>query len=155
MNDPGSAVTSTTISESMSSADPGAGAGAPAGDATSSTATTRVATTVPAAPSTSGASVSSASPDRCQLYNGPTQWHRFGPLQVQAAVTSGGRICSVRIVQEPGDRRSRSINDWAVPVLVEQSIGEQTASVDVVSGATLTSVAYAASLQAIIDAATK
>lgn len=126
---------------------PGTAASTVAGTVASTVSTT-VSTTVPAAPAQSSGT-------KCQLYNGPTEWHRFGPIQVQAGVTSSGKICSVTLIQEPGDRRSQSINDWAVPVLVEQSLADQTARVDVVSGATLTSVAYSASLQAILDAASK
>jgi hypothetical protein len=141
------AVDATASESTAANTSPGTAASA-ASTSVASTVASTVSTTVPTAPAQSSGT-------KCQLYNGPTEWHRFGPVQVQAGVTSSGKICSVKLIQEPGDRRSQSINDWAVPVLVERSLADQTARVDVVSGATLTSVAYSASLQAIIDAATK
>ena len=70
----------------------------------------------------------------------------FGYVQV-AAVIQGGRIVSVQVLEYPNDRsRSRSINDYALPILQKEAIKAQNAKVDIISGATLTCDAYARSL---------
>lgn len=70
----------------------------------------------------------------------------YGLVQVQANV-SGSQLVSVDVLQYPKDRRtSRYINSQAIPVLQSEAISAQTAQVDVVSGATLTSEAFARSL---------
>ena len=70
----------------------------------------------------------------------------FGYVQV-AAVIQGGRIVSVQVLEYPNDRgRSRSINDYALPILQKEVIKAQNAKIDIISGATLTCDAYARSL---------
>jgi uncharacterized protein with FMN-binding domain len=67
---------------------------------------------------------------------------------------AGTRIVDVTILQVPNDRgRSTEINDYATPLLQREVLQAQCADVDVVSGATYTSYAYAQSLQAALDAA--
>ncbi|MFD2763225.1 FMN-binding protein [Micromonospora eburnea] len=78
---------------------------------------------------------------------------RWGPVQVKITV-SGGRITDVRAVQVPdGNRRDREINDYAVPILGQEALAAQSARIDTVSGATVTSDGYRESLQSAIDAA--
>lgn len=58
------------------------------------------------------------------------------------------------ILQVPHDRgRSTEINGYATPLLHREVLRAQSADVDVVSGATYTSYAYAQSLQAALNAA--
>ncbi len=77
----------------------------------------------------------------------------FGPIQVRLHA-AGSRISDVTILQVPSDRgRSTEINDHATPLLHKEVLQAQSADVDVVSGATYTSYAYAQSLQAALDAA--
>ena len=60
------------------------------------------------------------------------------------------------ILQVPNDRgRSTEINGYATPLLHKEVLQAQSADVAVVSGATYTSYAYAQSLQAALDAATR
>ncbi len=75
----------------------------------------------------------------------------YGPVQVQI-VTSGGRITSVRAIKLPEGADDVEINDIAVPKLIGQTLERQSAQLDVVSGATYTSLAYIKSLQSAIDA---
>lgn len=76
---------------------------------------------------------------------------RWGDVQV-AVTVDGGDIVAVETLQIPlGDRRSSRINEYAEPILREQAIAIDTADVDVVSGATYTSLAYAESLQSALD----
>jgi uncharacterized protein with FMN-binding domain len=73
---------------------------------------------------------------------------------VQVRVTiSGGEIVDVVALQMPSDRKSGSINGRAQPILEAEAVAEQSANLDIVSGATYTSRTYAASLQGALDAA--
>ena len=78
---------------------------------------------------------------------------RFGVVQVRITVHDG-RMTSVEALQVPNrDRHDRLINDRAVPILNAEAVRTQSADVDLVSGATLTSHAYTESLQSAIDKA--
>ena len=71
---------------------------------------------------------------------------QFGPVQVQVAV-SGGKLIDVAALQLPFDRsRSARISQYSAPILRSEAIQAQSANVDIVSGATYTSRAYAQSL---------
>ena len=79
-----------------------------------------------------------------------TQW---GPVQVQLAVASG-KITAVSVVQYPhGNGRDQEINSQALPVLIQETESAQSAHIDMVSGATVTSNGYLESLQSAIDKA--
>ena len=76
---------------------------------------------------------------------------RWGDVQV-AITVDGSDIVGVETLAIPdGDRRSLRLSERAEPVLRTQAIVTDSASVDVVSGATFTSEAYARSLQSAID----
>ncbi|HEY7176149.1 MAG TPA: FMN-binding protein, partial [Micromonosporaceae bacterium] len=79
----------------------------------------------------------------------------FGPVEVR--LTAGGtRIADVHVLEVPNDRgHSTQINNYATPLLRQEVLRAQSADVDVVSGATYTSFAYAQSLQAALDNAAK
>ena len=84
---------------------------------------------------------------------GPVVDTQFGSVQVRATV-SGGRIVDVAAVQLPFDRRrSAEISQYVEPILRNEALQAQSAQVDVVSGATYTSEAYAGSLQGALDQA--
>lgn len=79
-----------------------------------------------------------------------TQW---GPVQVRITV-QGGKITASEAVQHPeGSRRDRAINGYALPILDKGVVQAQSASIDTVSGATVTSDGYLQSLQSAIDQA--
>ena len=70
----------------------------------------------------------------------------YGPMQVRALVKSGC-LASVDVLQFPADRpASRRINSQALPILQDEVVHAQSRGVDVVTGATLSSEAYIASL---------
>ncbi|MFR9779742.1 FMN-binding protein [Micromonospora sp. MS34] len=78
---------------------------------------------------------------------------RWGPVQVRIRV-SGGKITDVTAVRVPdGNHRDQEINDYAVPILRQEALAAQSAQIDTVSGATVTSDGYRESLQSAIDAA--
>jgi uncharacterized protein with FMN-binding domain len=67
---------------------------------------------------------------------------------------SGGRITEVKALRIPdGNRRDQEINSYAVPQLRAEVLAAQSATVDTISGATVTSDGYLESLQAALDAA--
>lgn len=75
----------------------------------------------------------------------------FGQIQVKATVKAG-KVTAVSIVQlSPNDGRSSSIDEFAVPQLLRETLAAGSAKIDSVSGATYTSEAYATSLQAALD----
>lgn len=86
-------------------------------------------------------------------FSGSVVQTRYGPVQVQISV-DGEKITDVSVLQYPdGDPRSSQINDYALPVLIQETLDAQSASVDMVSGATYTSQGYAQSLQNALDQA--
>ncbi|MFI7437112.1 FMN-binding protein [Micromonospora haikouensis] len=86
-------------------------------------------------------------------YDGSVAQTRWGPVQVRITV-SGGKITDVTALQVPdGNHRDQQINDYAVPILRQSALAAQSADIDTVSGATVTSDGYRESLQAAIDAA--
>lgn len=85
--------------------------------------------------------------------NGTVAQTRWGPVQVQIKIT-GKKITEVRVLQRPtGNSRDEQINSSALPKLRQQALQAQTAQIDGVSGATVTSDGYRESLQAALDAA--
>jgi uncharacterized protein with FMN-binding domain len=103
------------------------------------------ATPVPTA-ATGGGTAASTKVD------GPVVDTRYGPVQVEVVV-SGGKISDVVALQLPTGRRSGQISQSAEPILHDEAVQAQSAKIDLVSGATYTSDAYAQSLQAAIDQA--
>ncbi|MGW4913095.1 FMN-binding protein [Streptomyces sp. NPDC004270] len=70
-----------------------------------------------------------------------------GPVQVQVTY-DGDRITAVSMLQQPDHPQTTA----AVPVLISETLKAQSADIDTVSGATITSDGYRESLQAAIDA---
>jgi uncharacterized protein with FMN-binding domain len=78
---------------------------------------------------------------------------RWGPVQVQLTIASG-KITAVQVLQYPsGNDRDVEINNYAVPTLINETISAQSAGIDMVSGATVTSDGYLQSLQSALDQA--
>ncbi|HEX3198928.1 MAG TPA: FMN-binding protein [Propionibacteriaceae bacterium] len=86
-------------------------------------------------------------------YTGPVAQTRWGPVQVKISV-QGGRLTKVTILQHPsGNSRDAQINNYALPILINETVTAQNANIDMVSGATVTSAGYVQSLQAALDQA--
>jgi uncharacterized protein with FMN-binding domain len=78
---------------------------------------------------------------------------RYGNVQVQITVADG-KVTAAKVLQVPwSDRKDQQINSRAVPILNSEAVAAQSSDIDMVSGATYTSQAYAQSLQAALDAA--
>ncbi|MET7486569.1 FMN-binding protein [Streptomyces sp. NPDC005538] len=89
----------------------------------------------------------SASASSGTVVKGTTIQTEKGPVQVQVTF-DGDKITAVKLLQQPDHPQTAA----AVPVLVSETLKAQSADVDTVSGATITSDAYKKSLQAAIDA---
>lgn len=86
-------------------------------------------------------------------YTGPAVDVDFGFVQVQAVIQNG-KIANVQFLEYPQDRRtSQRINSFAVPTLQREAVQAQSANVDLVSGATLTSEGFQQSLQTALNQA--
>jgi uncharacterized protein with FMN-binding domain len=104
------------------------------------------------APDTASATAtSSALPDG--QYTGDPADAFYGNVQVEAVIQSG-KLADVRFLAYPSDRRtSQIINNQAMPWLKSEAIQAQSAQVDLISGATLTSQAFEQSLQSALNRA--
>lgn len=108
-----------------------------------------------AAGSSSGATATTApsSGSGSRSVDGTLVPTRFGDVQVEA-VMQGSKLVDISVLAYPNDRsRSIRINQYALPVLRSEALQAQSAQIDTVSGASTTSAAYRASLQAALDAA--
>jgi uncharacterized protein with FMN-binding domain len=138
---------------------------------TNGTGSSAVAVTVPAAPapgsSTTGSSTPTSSPSSSAsptpsasgstsgttTYTGSTAATRWGDVQVTITVTDG-KVTDVQVPVYPsGNGRDEEINAYALPILKQETLQEQSSQIDSVSGATVTSDGYRQSLQSALDAA--
>ena len=117
--------TSTNSQAATTTTDTGSGSGT---DPTASASTT---------PNSSAAS---------GTYTGDAVSTQWGTVQVQ--------VTAAEAVQYPsGNSRDQQINAYAVPQLNAEVVAAQSANIDAVSGATVTSGGYITSLQSAIDQA--
>ena len=87
-------------------------------------------------------------------FTGPAVDAYYGMVQIQAIVRSG-KLAGIKVLQYPSDRRtSVAINRQALPMLRDEAVTAQSAEVDIVSGATLTSQAFIRSLRGALKQAT-
>jgi uncharacterized protein with FMN-binding domain len=102
---------------------------------------------------TSGSGSTTTTGTSARTVTGPVAQTRWGPVQVQVTV-AGGKLSDVSVLQYPnGNPRDQQINDYALPILVQESLDAQSADIDMVSGATVTSDGYLQSLQGALDEA--
>jgi len=131
-------------------ADPGTGDDGAGDDDGAVTTPSPSATPSPSVtPSPSATTPSSST----KTYTGDQVMTRWGPMQVEITV-SGGKITAAQAVQYPsGNGRDAEINSYALPVLNQEVVDRQSAQIDTVSGATVTSDGYLQSLQSALDQA--
>jgi uncharacterized protein with FMN-binding domain len=136
--DPAAAATT-----SQATVDPAA-AGAPA---TAAPAT--------AAPATAAPVVDTASCTGDVVKSPPANF-RWGTIQLQTTFTPGNVLCDIQVLQYPSDRgTSISINQYALPIYIKESLASHSANIRAISGATLSWRAYSSALQAVLDARPK
>ncbi|HTZ06589.1 MAG TPA: FMN-binding protein [Gaiellaceae bacterium] len=112
-----------------------------------------VALAVPAAPAV-GALVK-AKPKKkpvTRTVQGPSVDMRWGPVQVTVKV-KGTKILDVSATYPTERPKSQFINEQAIPMLRSEVLTAQSAQIDLIGGATMTSQAYAMSLQSALDKA--
>lgn len=127
----------------------GGAAGAPSATAAPETTTAPTATAAPTAAATETPATAGAS----GTYTGDAVAIRWGVVQVQVTIENG-QLVDVTAVQLPtNDQHSAMISQQVEPILRSSAISAQSAEIDLVSGATYTSMAYAQSLQAALDQA--
>jgi uncharacterized protein with FMN-binding domain len=86
-------------------------------------------------------------------YTGSRTNTRWGIVQVQITVKNG-KITNSQAIQYPSSNgRDQQINAYALPILSQEVISAQSANIDAISGATVTSDGYMSSLQSAIDQA--
>ena len=137
------AATSTSASSAS-----GSSAGSPSGS--SSTATTDPSTTDTSTPTETAPATPTVADG---TYTGAAASTRWGDVQVSVTI-SGGAITDVAALQlTDADGKSVQISNRAAPILREEVIAAQSASVSNVSGATYTTQAYLASVQSALDQA--
>ncbi|MEU5319231.1 FMN-binding protein [Streptomyces sp. NPDC021056] len=107
-----------------------------------STSTTEAASTPSASSSSSGSGSSTGT-----VVKGTTVTTEKGPVQVQVTF-EGDRITAVKMLRQPNHPQTTA----AVPKLIAETLEAQSADIDTVSGATITTEGYKESLQAAIDA---
>ena len=79
-------------------------------------------------------------------FTGATVSTIYGPVQVRITVANQ-KVIDVQAMALPRDRaRSAAISQYSAPMLRTEAIQAQSANIDIVSGATYTSIAYARSL---------
>jgi len=141
-----------TVISSGTVAGSGSGAGPGSGSATSGSGSAASGSSGSSRTSGSGSSGSGSSGAATQV-SGSVVQTRYGPVQVQLSV-SGGKVTNASVLQYPsGDPQSSQISNYALPVLADETVSAQSASIDMVSGATFTSTGYVQSLQSALDQA--
>lgn len=83
---------------------------------------------------------------KAKKYIGPLADMRWGPVRV-AILIQGKKILKVGITTSPENFRSQLIDQQAAPLLRQETLQAQSANIDTIGGATLTSEAYITSLQ--------
>ncbi len=104
-------------------------------------------------PATSASSQQTGTGYKNGTYQGPAVDAYYGLVQVQVTIQNGS-IQNVQFLQYPSDRRtSQEINAQAMPWLQQEAIQAQSANVQIISGATLTSEGFQMSLQSALQSA--
>lgn len=149
----------TSLDSGFAAAGPGTsqqpiGSGGNTGSGTSASTSASGGTASGTSSGTTAAAGSSGTTSaKSGTYLGTVQDTRWGPVQVQITVANG-KITAVEAVQYPnGNHRDEEINSQALPILAQEALAAQSAHIDTVSGATVTSDGYIPSLQAAIDKA--
>lgn len=125
------------------------------GSGTSTAGTTSGGTTGSTGSGASGSgssSTGSTTSGAGKTYDGTVIQTRYGLVQVEITVKSG-KVVTVTALELPVGGRSGAISGIVAPILSSEALSAQSSQIDIVSGATYTSSAYAQSLQAALDRA--
>jgi uncharacterized protein with FMN-binding domain len=121
--------------------------------ASAATATAEPAPTSPSTATTKPGANATTPATGTKTATGDAISTRYGNAQVRVTITNG-KITNVEAVQLQGsDPKSVQISSSAEPALRQSALAKQSAAIDAVSGATITSASYEASLQSALDKA--
>jgi len=141
------AATTTSLSSSATSGGTSSGGGTNTGSSSSGTGSSSGNTGTGSSSGTNTGSTTAATFDGTQVQT------RFGTVQVRVTIQDG-KITEVTPLQlTDAERKSAQISSRAAPVLRSEVLQAQSANVQTIGGATVTSDAYLTSLQAALDAA--
>ena len=102
---------------------------------------------IPAIIITAGAALNAGSAAAAaKIYKGPAVSSTWGPVQVIITL-KGKKITNVKAVVHPPEPPSQAIESHALPILKSEVLKAQSAKINAVSGATITSTAYIKSLK--------
>jgi uncharacterized protein with FMN-binding domain len=96
-------------------------------------------------PSTSPNPSNSPTTGQARTLVGDAIQTRYGTVQIQLKVT-GTKIDAVEVLQAPTGQNARFTN-YAVPILIRETMNAQSANISSVSGASYTSMGFIQSLQ--------
>lgn len=86
-------------------------------------------------------------------YTGVSANAYYGTVQVAAVIVSG-KLSNINFLSYPSDRQhSAQLSSYALPILRQEAIAAQNASVDTISGASYTSAAFIESLSSALSQA--
>ena len=103
-------------------------------------------------PPTASPQPTAAATPAAQTLTGPAISYFFGTAQVQVTMLNG-QITDVTALQLPNEGQSAWISQQVEPMLRSEVLAAQSAQINLISGATYTSAAYARSLQGALDQA--
>ncbi len=146
------AAPSTTTPSTGSSSTPSTSSSSPSSSPSSSSPSSGSAapTTSAAAPAPTASSPGAAA---AGTYTGSAANTRWGIVQVQITVANGKITASTAVQYPQNNGRDVQINSYAVPALNQEVVAAQSANIDTVSGATVTSDGYLQSLQSALNQA--
>ena len=149
----GAQVVETGSAVAASAGTTGTGTTGAAGPGSSGTGAAGSSSSSGSGSSGAGGSSGSSGAAASATYKGAVVQTRFGAVQVQITV-SAGKVTEVTALQlTDDDRKSVQISNRAAPLLRSEVLAAQSADVQTIGGATVTSDAYLTSLQAALDAA--
>jgi uncharacterized protein with FMN-binding domain len=140
---------SSSTDSSAASASSGTSDSASSGSTGSSQSTGSTSSSSSSSSPSSGSSATTVSATE----TGTAVTSRFGTTEVKVTIKDGKITAVETVAYNDGDPRSAQISEAAIPTLQQEVLSTQSAAVDVVSGATYTSLQYEASLQAALDKA--
>jgi uncharacterized protein with FMN-binding domain len=121
--------------------------------ATTTTTTTTAGPTGTTTTTTAGTTPTTTGPAETGHFTGNDTPYTFGDIQLEVTL-SDGKLSSISVVRDSAaDPRSQAINSQALPILTREALAAQGVRIDVVSGATFTSNAFARALQSALGRA--
>jgi uncharacterized protein with FMN-binding domain len=101
-------------------------------------------------PSASADATTSTQTGSNGTFTGDAVMTRYGAVQVSVDVTSG-KITNVNILQAPSGGRNMQFTNYAVPILIQETLQSQSANISIASGASYTSYGFIQSLQSALS----